>query len=363
MLPVLFTLHVPAGWGLPLAVLAVVIVGVGRALAWARGEPTGRWAAFRDALRADAWILFILGVAVVALYRAGVLRGPLELPLSSYGALLVAGFAFGMVLAQREARRRGQDAHAVADLVFWLIVAGIVGSQVFYVLLNREEFSGARFWGETPFGAWPRFLIVWRVGLVFYGGVIFAGLAAVLFLRARKLPFLAYADTLVPSLAFGHFLGRLGCFCAGCCWGRPAGDGLPWAVRFPEGSAVFHAFATDRRYGAGYLALDHVHTTLLHPSQLYEAFGELALFLTLVLLVRPRKRFHGQVLACWLVAYAVLRAVVESFRGDLQRTTVGPFNVGGWTSVAILAVGALVWALAPRTRPEPPGGGSATVSV
>ncbi len=281
----------------------------------------------------------------------------------TYGVLLALAFAVGLTLALREARRRGQDAEAIADLSFWLIVSGLLGSEVLYVLLNREEFSGARFWAETPFGRWPRFLVVWQTGLVFYGGVIAAGLTAVVYLRHRRMPFLAHADTLAPSLAVGHFLGRIGCFAAGCYWGSLAGEGAPWAVRFPVGSAAFAAFSSDPRYGPQFLSADHVHTALLHPAQLYEAFGELAIFAVLVLVIRPRQRFQGQVLASWLLASAVLRGLVELFRGDLARPLVGPFNSGQWTSVAILAAGAAVWILAPRARPSPPGAAASSGTV
>jgi phosphatidylglycerol:prolipoprotein diacylglycerol transferase len=360
VLPVLFTLRVPAGWGLPLAILAVVLVGVLRAgaVAWRqRGEG---FAPFLSSLRWDAWLLALLAGGVALLWRGGLLTRELVLPLHSYGLLLAAGFLGGVALAQREARRRGLDAEALGDLTFWLLVAGVAGSQVLYVILNRAEFSGASFWADTPFGAWPRFLVFWKTGLVFYGGFIGAGLTAFLYMRLRRMPFLPYADALIPAVAFGHFLGRLGCFCAGCCWGSLAGDDVPWGVHFPAGSAVFQAFSSDPRYGPQFLAADHLHTAALHPSQLYEAFGELGLFLLLLLVVRPRKRFEGQLLATWLLAYAVLRGVVELFRGDLQRTLTLGLNSGQWVSVVILAAGLALWVGASRAQ-VPPAEGPAPV--
>ena len=166
----------------------------------------------------------------------------------------------------------------------------------------------------TAFGRIPRLLAFWEGGLVFYGGFIGAALTAWWYMRKWRMPFLAYADTLIPSLALGHFLGRLGCFSAGCCWGGVAHSHLPWAVRFPPESLAFQTFATRDDPGA-FLSPDRLSTLPLHPVQLYEAFGELAIFLVLVLLVRPRKAFHGQVLATWLLSYAVLRTVVEALPG------------------------------------------------
>lgn len=353
MLPVLFTITIPAGWALPIALAVLVLVALARGLAASWGERGQGLRPFVRAVRGDAWFLGLLAAVILVAWAKDALRGELRLPLHGFGLLLAAAFLAGVALAQREARRRGQDAEALADLSFWILLSGIGGSMLFYVLLNREEFTGAEFWAETPFGTWPRFLAVWKIGIVFYGGLVAAALTTWWFLRRRGMPFLPHADTLVASVAFGHFLGRLGCFSAGCCWGSRAGAGVPWAVRFPEGSSVFEAFAADphRYHREAFLAADGHHTALLHPAQLYEAFGELAIFLALVLLVRPRKRFHGQVFATWLVLYALLRGTVELFRGDLERTLTLGLNSGQWTSVAILAAGVAVWVLAPKPRP------------
>jgi phosphatidylglycerol---prolipoprotein diacylglyceryl transferase len=349
MLPVLFTITVPAGLGLPVAVVLVLLVALARAVALVR---SGRGTTFWGALRADGWFLGILALAVAVTYRTGLLRGQLELPLHTYGLLLAVAFLVGVLLAQREARRRGQDAERIGDLAFWMLIAALVGSQVLYVLLNLGEFTGPSFFADAPFGSVPRFLVVWRTGLVFYGGFMGAVLTALVYMRRHHMPFLAHADTWIPSVALGHFLGRLGCFAAGCCWGSRCDEHLPWAVRFPSGSNAFQAF-TGGSYTADFLSPDRLTTAPLHPAQLYEAFGELGIFLLLVLLVRPRKRFHGQAFATWLIAYAALRGVVELFRGDLARSAVWGLNSGQWISVAILAAGLAVWILSPRPAPEP----------
>jgi phosphatidylglycerol:prolipoprotein diacylglycerol transferase len=353
VLPVLFTITIPPGWGLPVALAVVVLVAVARAAALVRSGRDDGGISFLGALRADAWVVGILALAVIVAQRTGLLRGELRLPLHTYGLLLAFAFLIGVILAQREARRRGQEAERIGDLALWILVAAVVGSQVFYVFLNLDEFSGARFWGDAPFENVPRVLLVWRVGLVFYGGFIGALLASFVYMRRHRMPFLEYADTLIPSVALGHFLGRLGCFAAGCCWGSLAGDAVHWGARFPAASSAYQTFAASPAYGPRFFSPDRLTTAPLHPVQLYEAFGELAIFLVLVLVVRPRKRFHGQVLATWLVVYAVLRGVLELFRGDLARETWAGLNSGQWTSVVILAVGLLLWFGAPRPAPEP----------
>jgi phosphatidylglycerol:prolipoprotein diacylglycerol transferase len=351
MLPVLFTLTVPAGLGLPVAwgVLALLLVlrAVGT-VRRARGE--GQPVGLLGALRAD-WT-FAVGAAVllVAAAAAGALSGPIRVPLHTYGALVATAFVVGVALAQREARRRGQDPERISDLAFWVLVAALVGSQLYFIAVNHRTYFGpGQFWATTALGRVPRFLVFWETGLVFYGGFIAAALTAAWIMRRHRMPFLAHADTIIPSVAVGHFLGRLGCFAAGCCWGGPAPEGLPWAVRFPPGSSAFETLATHRDHaGHGFLSADHLTTVPLHPVQLYEAFGELGLFLLLALWLRPRKRFHGQVLAAWLLLYAVLRATLELFRGDVERGVWAGLGAGQWTSMAIFAAGVAVWVRAPR---------------
>jgi phosphatidylglycerol:prolipoprotein diacylglycerol transferase len=355
MLPVLFHVVVPAGFGKPLAVATVVVVAVVRAILYLRrARREGAKVRLAGALKADAWTIALLAAAAAALWRSGLLDGEIRLPLHSYGLLIASAFLVGIWLAQREARRRGQDPERLADLAFWILVAALVGSRVYFILVNWGDYFGARAMVTTPFGRMPRLLALWEGGLVFYGGFIGATLTAWWYMRRAGMSFLAHADTLIPSVAFGHFLGRLGCFAAGCCWGDVAHGHLPWAARFPPASLAYQTFA-NREHPAEFLAPDRLTTLPLHPVQLYESFGELALFLLLVLWVRPRKAFHGQVLASWLLAYAVLRTVVELFRGDVERGVWLGIGAGQWTSIVIFAVGAAIWAKARSVRRASPG--------
>ena len=158
-------------------------------------------------------------------------------PLHTYGLMLMAGFAAAIMvsarLAQREwggdeGIRRRNDA---MDLAVWVVVGGIVGSKILFIIVTPKDFLDALGSGS-----------VWKVlgalggGFVFYGGLIGAAFAVWWFCRARKIPFLRLADVIVPTVALGQGFGRLGCFAAGCCWGKPASMHVPWAVRFP-GSA------------------------------------------------------------------------------------------------------------------------------
>jgi phosphatidylglycerol---prolipoprotein diacylglyceryl transferase len=349
MLPVLFHIVIPAGLGKLAAVVGVVLVASLRSVSYVRrARRAGEKTSLFQALKGDVTTIAVLAAVALALWKMGILDGELRLPLHTYGLLVASAFLVGIWLAQREGRRRGQDPERIADLAFWVLVAALVGSRVYFILVNWDDYFGARALATTSFGRIPRVLAFWEGGLVFYGGFIGAALTAWWYMRRAGMPFLAHADTLIPSVAFGHFLGRLGCFAAGCCWGGVAHGHLPWGARFPPESLAYQTLAS-RPNPAEFLSPDRAATLPLHPVQLYESFGELGLFLLLVLVVRPRKAFHGQVLASWLLAYAVLRTTVDFFRADVERGIIRGLGVGQWTSIAIFATGAAIWAKA-RTR-------------
>ena len=348
MLPVLFQIVIPASLTLPVAAVAALALVVGRAYFYRRASAReDRSVSWGQALWSDKSVVLALAVGLGLAWRSGLLAEEVRLPLHSYGLMLALAFIAAIWLAQREAVRVGQDPQAVADLSFWILVSALVGSRIYFIFVNWSDYFGANAWVVTRLGRIPRLLAIWEGGLVFYGGFIAAVLTSWWYLRQKKIPFLPYGDTLLPSVAFGQFLGRIGCFGAGCCWGRAADPSLPWAARFPPDSLAYQSLA--QRVNAGHwLSADHLHTVALHPVQLYESAGELLIFLFLVFLVRPNKRFHGQVMATWLMLYAILRTTTETFRGDIERGVYGGLGVGQWTSIAIFATGAAVWAVGRR---------------
>jgi phosphatidylglycerol:prolipoprotein diacylglycerol transferase len=351
MLPVIFQIVIPGAWTLPVALAAAVALMVGRAFFYRKTSVReGRAVSWGEALWSDKSVVLALAVGIGLAWHSGLLAEELKLPLHSYGLMLALAFIAAIWLAQREAVRVGQDPQAVGDLSFWILVSALVGSRIYFIFVNWSDYFGANAWVTTRLGRIPRLLAIWEGGLVFYGGFIAAALTAWWYLRKKKIPFLPYADTLLPSVAFGQFLGRIGCFGAGCCWGRAADPDLPWAARFPPESLAYQSLA-QRTDPGRWLSADHLHTVALHPVQLYESGGELLLFLFLVFVVRPNKRFHGQVMAAWLMMYALLRATTETFRGDIERGVYAGLGVGQWTSIAIFSAGAAIWVVGQqRTR-------------
>ncbi len=253
-----------------------------------------------------------------------------DLPLHTYGVAIAAAFLVAIFVGTRTAARTGEDPDKVRDLCFWLLVSSLVGARLVFIATNIPDYVRLC---RDEHDCW-RALRVWEGGLVFYGGFFAALAVAVFYTRRYGMKFWRTADILAPSVALGHFFGRLGCFAAGCCWGAEAhGRALWWAARFPAESLAYQDYAAR-----GALPAFAARTPPLHPVQLYEALGELTLFFALSLLGR-RKRWDGQVLVAYLFGYALLRFVVELYRGDAARKfVIGTLS----TSQAIAIVAALL---------------------
>jgi phosphatidylglycerol---prolipoprotein diacylglyceryl transferase len=242
-------------------------------------------------------------------------------PVYWYGVLVAVGFLAGLWTASRRGLRDGLSGEQVLDTGPWLILGAVVGARGLYVVTNWPEFAGK---GLLPI------LNIREGGLVFYGGLIGAVLATILYLRWKKLPVWKMADALAPSIALGAVFGRLGCLMNGCCYGRPTD--LPWAIHFPP---------DHETKGAG-----------VHPTQIYDSLLNLALYAGLAWLYR-RKKFDGQVFATHLVCYAVLRSFVELFRADYAPDK---YFLGGWltpaqfVSIGILAAGLILFWKLPRPQ-------------
>ncbi|MEO8214668.1 MAG: prolipoprotein diacylglyceryl transferase family protein, partial [Myxococcales bacterium] len=147
-----------------------------------------------------------------------------ELGLHTYGVLVALGFAVGIVLFWREGRRQGLDGGRLLDLSFWSVVAGLIGSRLAFVALNAGEFidacAGQSHSGTERISGCTAALRFWDGGFVFYGGVVAAGMVVLLFCRSEGWSFWRLGDVAAPTLAIGHAIGRLGCFFAGCCFGK-----------------------------------------------------------------------------------------------------------------------------------------------
>ena len=233
----------------------------------------------------------------------------------SYGLLIAVAAIVGVLVALAQRKRLGFDSAAVLDLAFWALVAGLGGSRALYVLVHAGDYAHLCFESGAPRPARQMLtdcaapLYLWQGGLVFYGGAIAAAGVILFMARRRSWPLGNVADLLAPSLALAHGLGRVGCFLAGCCYGKVSSFGVP----FPPASVAYHEFVHS-----GLLAPGAPSTPPLAPTQLYEAAGECLIF-ALLMLLRRRRAFPGALALIYVMAYALLRATVEIMRGDAAR--------------------------------------------
>lgn len=214
------------------------------------------------------------------------------LPIQSYGFFIALGYVAALLLTRKLASARSLSAADFSDLTFFCLLVGILGARILFVLTNFRYFMG------RP----AEIFSFWSGGLVFYGGFLLVVPMLFFFFRLRGIPWKTGLDVLAPGLALGHAIGRIGCLAAGCCHGSYCE--YPWAV---------------------HLNTDLVEPALrglpVHPVQVYESLGLLVLCGWLLWLFR-RKPASGAVAAAYVMGYALLRFVVEFFRGDSIRGAV-----------------------------------------
>jgi phosphatidylglycerol:prolipoprotein diacylglycerol transferase len=304
------------GWGLALAVWAV-IGGAGFA-----------WAASRHGL-AQAITSLGLPLAVVAallLWVLPALDDGIGVPIRGYGIMLLVAAAAGTWLSVIRGRRMGFDADTILALGTEVFLWGLVGARLFYVLEYHEQFFGA---GTSLGESLARIVNIAGGGLVVFGSLPTAALAAWRFAERRKLPLARIADCVVPGMLLGLAIGRVGCFLNGCCFGGPCE--LPWAVRFPEGTAPAAAYPAA---AGGSLPL--------HPAQLYAAL-DAAILAAVAVAYTPLARRDGEVFALVLTLHPISRILLEIVRVDESPALGTPLSISQLVSLVLLALAAALW--------------------
>ena len=232
-------------------------------------------------------------------------------PINTYGVFLAISFLCAILVAVRLAQRDGLPREKIYDLSLWMLLAGLIGSK-FLMLFTEPEYR------QDPL------LLVsldfLRSGGVWYGGLLGAVLASYLLMKRYQLPWWKTADAFAPGIAIGNFFGRQGCFAAGCCWGKPTD--LPWGVKFTELGHEITGVPID---------------THLHPTQLYESFAMLLVFLFLLWL-HKRKRFSGQVILVYALLYSIIRFAIEFVRDDPRGDVFGLTTLTGLSTSQMISL-------------------------
>ena len=250
------------------------------------------------------------------LFQIGSFRVP------TYGVISVLALLVVILLVRRIARLEGRDPSQTTDAMVLTVAVGYVGARIFEVFVNWEKYTA------SPQAA--KLLLV-STG-VFVGGLIAAIPFAIWWFRRIHLPYLQGLDVVALVACVADGVGRWGCFASGCCWGTPTD--LPWAVTFPELARRMHP---------------DLPAVPLHPTQIYMSLSSLAILGGLLLLYR-RKRFHGQILAAYLVVYAIVRFGLEYVRGDAERGFVlgGLLSTSQFVGIGLAAAGVALYVVLDR---------------
>ena len=219
--------------------------------------------------------------------------------------MLFVALLAGVFVAGREFAKKDLERSCLYMLVALIAISGLIGARVFYVLGHLTAFSGH----------WSKAFDINTVGLVYYGGLVFAFPVGIIAVKRMKLPVGTVAGAIGLAMPLSLGIARVGCFLNGCCGGKPSG--LPWAVTYPGTS------------------------TAVHPTQLYEAALDLALFF--VLLLAGTRFLEGwDLFLCSLAGYTVIRFFMEFFRFHVD-SNAGLFFQLMSAALFIVCAGALMW--------------------
>lgn len=241
-------------------------------------------------------------------------------PIYTYGVLVALGFLTGLGYARWRAPRMGINRELIWNLGIYAVLVALVTAKLWLIASEWDYYA----WNPRQIFS----LATFQSGGTFYGGVLGAIVWIIFYARRHRMPLLRVFDLAAAPVALGHSIGRVGCFVAGCCYGKPTN--LPWGVTFTNPIA-------SRIAGTPL-------NVSLHPTQLYEATAEFMNFLILVWL-GGRQRFEGQIVATFFLLYGVERGTIEFLRGDPGRTLMfhDTVSVMQIVSVCLILTGAFLW--------------------
>ena len=214
--------------------------------------------------------------------------------LASYGLMTALGYAAAALYLLPRLKKINLDKDTFWNLIFIAFMGALIGAKLLFIIVSWPQL------GTTLADKIANIVRDFRYGFVFFGGMIVSVASLIFYMKKKGLPVLKTSDFLIVGLPLGHALGRIGCFLAGCCYGRPTD--MPWGVTFTNP----HALVAPEFVGVP-----------LHPTQLYEAAGNLILFFILHKLYnKPHK--NGMILLAYVSCYAFMRFMIEFFRGDFR---------------------------------------------
>ena len=252
----------------------------------------------------------------------------------TWGLMITLAFSAACLVLAVRSRRVGIDPDRLVPLYLLAPVLGLAGARLLHFTMAEPKlfFSHPLAYFDPGQG-----------GFAFYGGVILGVIGGLIWARMAKIPLLKLCDLAAPAIMLGLALGRIGCFFAGCCHGRPVGLAETGTlIAFQGGRVVtvagfpWVALVYIKNVGVG-----DIFDVPIFPTQAWESIGAFSLFLFLSWMWRYHRRFDGQIMGMMLVLYAGLRFTVETFRGDVIRGVdyLGLFSTSQMVSFAGFAIG------------------------
>jgi phosphatidylglycerol:prolipoprotein diacylglycerol transferase len=233
-----------------------------------------------------------------------------------YGIMIAIGFLTALLLSVRRGRKRDLDEDIVWGIFFCALIGGMIGTRILYYIVELPEIL------KDPSILWN-----FNNGYVVYGGIIGGILTSMIYCHIKKTPFLPYFDLVMPAVAMAQGFGRIGCFFAGCCYGR----------------------RTDAWYGITFSNSSFAPNGVkLIPTQLFSSAGDF-LICGILLWYASKKRENGRVAALYLILYGIGRFLIEFLRDD-YRGSIGVLSTSQLISIGIVAVGAFLYAVFPMKQ-------------
>ncbi len=235
------------------------------------------------------------------------------LPIRGYGLMVAIAFLVATYVAARRAEKKGISSQIIFDMGLYILVSAMLGARIFHALQHLDTYDS--FWDV---------LKLWQGGLAYYGGFMLALVVSILYARKKKLPTGTILDIFGPSLILGVGIARIGCFLAGCCFGKPTS--LPWGVTFPEGSLPWFELGLQK----------------IHPTQLYSVLSLLCIF-TILMIIQKHMKFSGQLFLFCVIMYSVHRFLIDFLRYYAPEERMGTLAtsqvmsiIGGVIAVAVM---------------------------
>jgi len=247
-----------------------------------------------------------------------------EIP--GYGLFIAIGFSMVILYIRYQTYYKDMNFDNGLIALVCALVSGGVGAKILYWITDPKSFL---ILFNTDLGFFDRLEYSFTGGLVFLGGFIGAVLGILLFLKIyRNMDPLMVLDLFSISLPILHMFGRVGCFMAGCCYGRETTCSI--GMSFPQGGLAPHGMK-------------------LFPTQLFGAVGNFLIVLLLIALSRKNKK-PGRLFALYLILYSIGRFLIEFSRGDEVRGIYYFFSTSQWISIPIFIIGIIMFFISKDAR-------------